>query len=245
MNALIAFNEVHCSKETMQKQIEILNELTFSIESGEIVTILGPSGSGKSTILRVLIGLDAHDRGCILFREKNILAWEIVTLRREIGMVSQIPYLFAGTVRDNILYGPRIHKQPIDNETTFVHKMMEQAGLPLELESRNASDLSVGQKMRVSLARTLANNPHVLLLDEPTAALDPTAANQIVELIRKLNEQHKLTLLIVTHNVDVARRLGGRSLILMDGQIVEEGSIDNLLRTASSRTKDFLEGKLP
>ncbi len=245
MNGLISFEDVTCFKGYDESQVEVLSDYSMSICKGELVTILGPSGSGKSTVLRLIIGLDEYQSGQILYKGKNTSEWNVLELRREIGMVFQLPYMFQGTVHDNILYGPQVHKKIPANPNDFVHRIMDQVGLPLDLEMRRAEDLSVGQKMRVSLARTLANEPEVLLLDEPTASLDPTAANRILELIRYLNQNLGLTIITVTHEVESAHSLGGRSLILIDGRIVDEGSVDELKQQASSsNTQKFLAGTL-
>ncbi len=244
MSALITFRHVFCRKGSGDHSVPVLKDLSFTIQEGEIVTILGPSGSGKSTLLRLIIHLDFLESGDIFYRGKSTKEWNVVELRREIGFVLQTPYMFEGSVRDNILYGPRIHRRMPEDEDGFVQNIMNSVGLTEDLAGRKATELSVGQKMRVSFARTLANQSQVLLLDEPTASLDPIAANRIHDLIQQFNHERNLTILVVTHEIQTARKLGKRSLFLMEGRIVEEGTIDDLIENASPEVIDFLEGNM-
>lgn len=192
MNSLLTFENVHCWKGNGAGRKEIIRDLSFSLEPGGIVTLLGPSGSGKSTVLRLAVGLDEIASGRIWFHGRAVSEWDIRELRRRVGMVFQLPYLFPGTVKDNLLYAPRIHQRLPENETTFVRDLLDQVGLPSDLLSRSSTELSVGQQMRVSLARTLANHPEILLLDEPASALDPKAAAMRNALIPSLNSMMRM-----------------------------------------------------
>lgn len=245
MDPILSFQEVSCRKGKNDAETQVIQNLSFSIDPGEIVTLVGTSGAGKSTILRLIIGLDEKNEGDIFFQDKKTDLWKITELRRKIGFVAQLPYLFPGTVRDNILYAPTIHKTLLKDESTFVTSLLESVGLPGNLADRKHSDLSVGQQMRVSLARTLANNPVMLLLDEPTAALDPSTAMQILQLILDLNRNQGYTVLAVTHDLQSAWNLGGRCLFLHQGRIEEQGPVEKLLSEPSSLIlKNFIEGKV-
>ncbi len=241
MNPILQFNRVSCIKGNTQ----ILNEITHSIQQGEIVTVLGRSGAGKSTLLRCAVALDEISEGTIQFHGKNIQEWNLSELRRQMGMVLQLPYLFPGSVEDNLLYGPRIHHCIHNDGSELVGDILHKVGLPTEFAKRRTSDLSVGQQMRVSLGRTLANQPEILLLDEPTASLDAQSERYILDLIRKLNQDHGYTIVCVIHKLDSARALGGRSLILDQGHIALEGDIDAILhQTDSPVVQALLAGSL-
>ena len=217
MTDILTVESVCCSKGVGGERRQILKEVSFTLPQGAVFNVLGPSGSGKSTLLRVLVGLDPLDSGRVTFRDCCLGQCGIGEWRRRMGLVLQLPHLFAGTVSDNILYGPHIHRQPIKEKEEFVNDMLHRVGLPEDAAKRNSSDLSVGQQMRVSLARTLANEPDILLLDEPSAALDRASARQIVELILKLNRESGVAIIIVNHQIDVAKKLGGNVLFFEEG----------------------------
>ncbi|MBZ0254431.1 ATP-binding cassette domain-containing protein [bacterium] len=217
MTDILTVESINCSKGAGQERRQILKDVSFTLPQGAIFNVLGPSGSGKSTLLRVLVGLDALDSGRIAFRDCCLGQCGIGEWRRRMGLVLQLPHLFAGTVSDNLLYGPRIHHKQIQDKEEFVADLMQRVGLPEDAAKRNSNDLSVGQQMRVSLARTLANEPDILLLDEPSAALDRASARQIVELILKLNRESGVTIMIVNHQIDVAKKLGGSVLFFEEG----------------------------
>jgi putative ABC transport system ATP-binding protein len=230
MNGLLQFERVSCRKGGNL----ILDEISLSAQKGEIVTVLGRSGSGKSTVLRLAIGLDEIAQGSVLFWGRDIREWNVAELRRRMGLVLQLPYLFPGTVADNLLYGPRIHRQKID-EDAVISEIFSLVGLPIDLAQRRTSDLSVGQQIRVSLGRTLANRPEILLLDEPTAALDPQSERHILNLIGALNRDGGYTIVCVTHKLESARYLGGRSILMDNGRIAMEGSAEEVLERMESR----------
>ncbi|MBD3268389.1 ATP-binding cassette domain-containing protein [bacterium] len=245
MNSFLSFHRVSCHKGKAAQQTQILKQLSFSVEEGEIVSLLGTSGAGKTTILRLIVGLDSFSKGEIQYMGRPLREMDVVALRREIGFVAQLPHLFPGTVAENLLFAPTIHKQPIDDRQAFVGTLLDRVGLPKDMASRITVDLSVGQQMRVSLARTLANQPKMLLLDEPTASLDRASAAQILSLIRELNQQQGLTIMAVTHDLNAVKILDGRSLFLHQGQIVEQGPSQTILNQPQSAIlQDFLEGNV-
>ncbi|MEW6235660.1 MAG: ATP-binding cassette domain-containing protein [Candidatus Omnitrophota bacterium] len=228
MSEILWLENVSCGKKTKAATVVILRDISFCMNQGEIVALLGPSGSGKSTLLRAIVGLDEIFEGRLFFHEKNLLEWDIRELRRKAGLVLQLPYLFAGSVRDNLLYGPRLHHPRRIDESDLAAELLDQVGLPIDLIERRASDLSVGQQMRVSLGRTLANRPELLLLDEPTASLDPASSRHIVELIQRLNRERGIGVLAVTHERETARSLGGRWMLLQEGQLTQPETADSL-----------------
>ncbi len=201
----------------------ILEDISFCVSPGELLTVVGPSGAGKSTLLRLLAHLESPTRGRILLDQVSVDEIPIADLRSCIGVVFQIPALFEGTVADNILYGLRLRGGVNENRAG---EMLDRVGLEKDLAGRDSARLSVGQQQRVALARALILEPDVLLVDEPTSALDPNSAAKIFRLIRDLNRETGLTVVQVTHNVDLARLGGGNILLLVDGRVIEQGACE-------------------
>lgn len=218
---MIELREVVCHKHTEGEPHAVLDGVSLHIRPGEMVCLIGRSGSGKSTLLRTIVALEAISAGAILIEGKNILQWDIQALRRTAGLVLQSPSLFSGTVEENVLYGPRINGQANLLDGRLVAACLEQAGLPPKLANRPADALSLGQQMRVSLARTLANQPKALLLDEPTGALDPETGGQILQNIQQLQQHGGMTILMVTHDHQSAFAMNGRVLEIEAGKVRE------------------------
>ncbi len=195
---------------------QILSNLDLRIERGELVTIMGASGSGKTTLLRLINRLSEADSGVIMLNGGDIRDYAPIELRRKVGMVFQLPVMFKGSVRDNIAFGMKLWGDTIDLEA-----LAEACGISENLLDVDAEQLSVGEKQRVCIARALANQPDVLLLDEPTSSLDAKSAEKIEELLLKLRMEKNLTVLWVTHEKEQAERIGGRRLVLKDGRLEE------------------------
>ncbi|MFG6148525.1 ABC transporter ATP-binding protein [Halobacillus sp. B23F22_1] len=216
-----------------------LKDLTFSINKKEKVILFGPSGAGKSTLLFLFNRLHSPSSGSIYLKEQEIVDFEVTELRKRVGLVLQEPNLFPGTVLDNVKYGPSIFGEWDDQEA---EKLLQYVQLPESYLDRDVAQLSGGEKQRVSLARTLANSPDVLLLDEPTSALDYRTAEEIEECLENLIEVHNLTMIMVTHNLKQARRLGERGLFMVDGRLVEDGRIPEMLEKPKSKELEkFIE----
>ena len=171
--------------------------------------IVGPSGVGKSTLLRLLNRLADPTVGTVRYRGRDLRENDVLALRRDVALVPQLPALLEGTVADNVLYGPRLAKRAAD-----VARSLRLAGLDPAFGPRQADALSVGEQQRVMLARTLALQPSVLLLDEPTAALDNTTTAAIEATLRDLRDRLALSFVLVTHDLDQAARLADRVLVL-------------------------------
>ncbi len=197
-------------------KVQILSSLDLSVEHGELVTIMGPSGSGKSTLLRLINRLSEVDSGIILLNGKDIKDYNPMELRRKIGMVFQLPVVFKGSVRDNLTFGMRLWGSDID-----IDALAAGTGIPENLLDADAEHLSVGEKQRVCIARALANQPEMLLLDEPTSSLDIKRAEKIEEMLLDLRKKRDLTMLWVTHDKEQAERIGGRKLTLKEGRLEE------------------------
>jgi putative ABC transport system ATP-binding protein len=196
---------------------QILSNIDLEIQRGELVTIMGPSGSGKSTFLRLINRLSETDSGDILINGMDIKNYPPVELRKKVGMVFQVPVVFRGSVRDNLGFGMKLWGEVID-----LNKLASNAGIPEELMDAKAGKLSVGEKQRVCIARALANRPEVLLLDEPTSSLDIESAKIIEELLLGLCKEKDLTIFWVTHEMEQAKRIGGRRFVLNNGRLEEE-----------------------
>jgi putative ABC transport system ATP-binding protein len=194
----------------------LLNDVSIQVRSGEVLAVVGPSGSGKSTFLRLLNRLDEPTGGTVILAGKDYRTIAPRDLRRRLGMVMQTAYLFAGTVAENIAYGPRQQGQGLD--TAQIATLLACVGLP-GYEYRDVSNLSGGEAQRVSVARALANEPEALLLDEPTSALDEVSALAIEELVQRIVRERQMTCIIVTHNKPQAARMSDRTMVLQCGCI--------------------------
>ena len=188
----------------------MLRDVTLSIRSGS-TALLGPSGSGKSTLLRLLNRLADPDEGVVRFHGTNVCELDPLELRRRVGLVPQLPAPVAGSVADNVCFGPRLHGEEIDPEGP-----VRQAGLDSSFLERDAARLSVGEQQRVMLARALALEPEVLLLDEPTASLDSAATAAVEDALGSLQG---LSLVLVTHDRAQAERLAERTVELHEGRV--------------------------
>ena len=240
---MLELDHITCRKGAASARSLILNEISFSIDQGEFVTLLGPSGSGKSTLLRAIILLEEYESGRIRFAGQDVKEWPVSELRRRASLVLQLPHLFALSVKENLLYGPTIHHRLPSDPGAFAAGLLERVGLPVEFIHRGPEELSVGQQMRVSLARSLANDPDLLLLDEPTASLDPASARQVLQLVQHLNRVEGLTVLLVIHDVEAALALGARSLFLHQGRLCYDGSLHDWSNQAeASLFRDYRAG---
>ena len=196
------------------------------MNSSDLLGIVGPSGSGKSSLLRLLNRLDEPTEGTVFLEGQDYRQLKPRELRRRVGMVMQRPFLLPGDVASNLRFGPAQRGETLDDEE--VSRLLDRVGLP-GFSSREVSVLSGGEQQRVSLARALANRPEVLLLDEPTSALDEESKHAIESLIAGLVRDHELTLVMVTHDRDQARRMCNRVILLEAGQLVNRGTAVEVL----------------
>ena len=190
----------------------MLRDLTVSIPRGA-TAVVGPSGSGKSTLLRLLNRLADPGEGAVRFHGTDVRELDPLELRRRVGLVPQLPAPVPGTVGDNVRFGPRLHGQDVDPLAP-----LRLVGLDETFLERDASRLSVGEQQRVMLARALALEPEVLLLDEPTASLDAAATASVEEALQGLRD---VSYVLVTHDRGQAARLTERAIELHDGRIAE------------------------
>jgi putative ABC transport system ATP-binding protein len=191
-----------------------------------MLAIVGRSGAGKSSLLRLLNRLDEPTAGTVFLGNADYRQIPTSELRRRVGMVMQRPYLFPGTVEENLQFGPKERGARLS--TAGVDGLLNAVGLS-GYNRRDTARLSGGESQRVSLARTLANNPEVLLLDEPTSALDEEARLGVEVLIQQIVREEGLTCVLVTHDLGQAARLTKRALVMAEGRIVRKGPIEEVL----------------
>jgi putative ABC transport system ATP-binding protein len=204
----------------------LVNDVTVQILQGEVLAVVGPSGAGKSSFLRLLNRLDEPTGGTVLVNGQDYHQMTARELRRRVGMVMQMAYLFPGTVAANIAFGPLQHDEILSEGQ--IAALLERVGLR-NYQDRNVSNLSGGEAQRVSLARALANNPEALLLDEPTSALDEVSARAIEELLLSIIRERQMTCVIITHDMLQAARIADRAMYLEAGNMVAIGPTKEVL----------------
>ncbi len=234
-------------------QTHALKDVTLPIKERRVTAFIGPSGCGKSTFLRTLNRMNdliegTRVEGTILLDGEDIYGprVDVTTLRKRVGMVFQRPNPFPMSIYDNIAYGPRLHgirkKSELD---AIVEQSLQGAALFDEVKDRlkkSALSLSGGQQQRLCIARALAVEPEVLLMDEPTAALDPISTQKVEELILELKQHY--TVAIVTHNMQQAARVSDFTAFFLVGEMVEFGETQQVFHDpADKRTADYIGGR--
>jgi len=223
---------------------EVLKDISTSIDSGEVVSIIGPSGSGKSTFLRCLNLLESPTKGNVWINGEEMTdpKTNIMNVRQHIGMVFQHFYLFPHmTVIDNLTYAPmKVKGESRELAESKARKLLARVGLT-DKESAYPNNLSGGQKQRVAIARALAMEPKLMLFDEPTSALDPEMVKEVLTVMKDLAGSG-MTMAVVTHEMGFAREVSDRILFLDEGKLLEEGSPNEFFNNPkTTRAKDFLE----
>jgi len=201
----------------------VLDSVSAQIPAGA-TAIVGPSGSGKSTLLRLLNRLADPGSGSISYRGRSIVEYDPLELRREVSLVPQLPSLLEGTVGSNLRYAADLAGKELDAE-----RCLRLAGLDASFAERDVAKLSVGEQQRAMLARALSQEPRVLLLDEPTSALDHAARDAIEATLAELRQQVDISLIVVSHDPEQARRLAERALRLEAGRVAACGPLEEAL----------------
>jgi putative ABC transport system ATP-binding protein len=204
----------------------IVRDVDLSVDTGETLTIVGPSGAGKSTLLRLLCRLDEPTEGTVYLDGTDYRTVDPVALRSRIGTVPQDAALRDGTVRENVTIGPRLRSESVDSGR--VETLLSDVGLG-GYADREISDLSGGEAQRVAIARTLVVDPEVLLLDEPTASLDPDAQAGIENLLSELLAEADRTAVLVTHDQAQVDRIADRVIRFVDGRVDSKGAPGEVL----------------
>jgi phosphate transport system ATP-binding protein len=230
-----------------------LKKISLDVEKNHVLALIGPSGCGKSTFLRTLNRMNdlipnVKIEGDVLIDGENIYhpSTDVVMLRKRVGMVFQRPNPFPMSIYENVVYGPRIHGQNSKSKLDeIVERSLTAAAIWDEVKDRlrgSAMGLSGGQQQRLCIARLLAVEPEVLLMDEPCSALDPISTMKIEELITELKK--KYTIVVVTHNMQQAARISDHTAFFLNGDLVENGKTDAMFtRPHDKRTEDYITGR--
>ncbi|HOP07773.1 MAG TPA: ATP-binding cassette domain-containing protein [candidate division Zixibacteria bacterium] len=214
--------------QTPEGEKTIVDHFSYEFLSGRVYSIIGPSGAGKSSLLRLFNRLDPITSGRVIFDGKDTRETDPTQLRRCVGYLFQEPYMFKGTVADNIRYA-----QPNLSDTEVV-SLVEAVRLRPEQATASVDNLSGGEKQRVAIARLLATNPSVALLDEPTSSLDPGRTEAIEKMVLHIVEERGLTVIMVSHDLHQALRMGGETLLLVAGRLEEHGPAEQVVNAPRS-----------
>ena len=223
---------------------EIISDFNLTIESGTFLTIIGTSGTGKTTVLKMINGLVLPDKGEIHINGKNILIENLIALRRNIGYVIQGNILFPHlTVAENIAYVLHLKKYSRTDIARIVTEKLQQVNLPPELANRFPHQLSGGQQQRVGIARALAANPNIILMDEPFGALDSITRKQLQRELKALHQLSGATIVFVTHDITEALTLGTKVLVLDKGVIQQYDTPEMIQRhPANELIRELVNG---
>ena len=224
----------------------VLDGVSFRIENGESVAVIGRSGCGKSVLLKLLIGLLQPDRGEVLIDGENIVPMnerQLLRVRRKFGMLFQSAALFDSmTVAENVAFGLHRHEHLTEAEIgRRVAETLEMVDLP-GTEDKNPAELSGGMRKRVGLARAIIYEPQIVLYDEPTTGLDPIVSDSIDQLILRVRDRLKVTTVVVTHDMRTARRVGQRVLMLHNKKIYANGTPDQIFDSLDPVVRQFVDG---
>ncbi|QKS70002.1 ATP-binding cassette domain-containing protein [Paenalkalicoccus suaedae] len=245
---MITFDEVTKSFTTNGKDILAVDDVSLTVNKGEIFGIIGFSGAGKSTLLRLVNLLESPTKGRILIGDQDIQSLKPRDLRRQrqqIGMIFQNFNLFSSrTVFGNVAYPLRLARKPKREVTRIVNDMLDFVGLK-DKADHYPEQLSGGQKQRVGIARALATSPEFLICDEATSALDPDTTDDILRLLKKVNEEYGITILLITHEMHVIKTICDRVAVMENGRVIESGNVFNVFSNPqTATTKNFISSVL-
>jgi phospholipid/cholesterol/gamma-HCH transport system ATP-binding protein len=238
----VAVNNVHKSFGILK----VLNGINLSVNRGETLAVLGRSGTGKSVLLRLIIGIETPDSGMICIHGQNIAGLAIDQMgriRKKIGFLFQHAALYDSlTITENVAFPLEHHRKDMSQSERGdrVKQLLAEVGMEGDF-GKLPSEISGGMQKRVGLARALALGPEILLLDEPTAGLDPISSGEIDDLILKLQQEHQMASIVVTHDLHSARTIANRLTLLNEGEIVIEGTFDDLQQSNIGFVNEFLK----
>jgi phospholipid/cholesterol/gamma-HCH transport system ATP-binding protein len=226
---------------------KVLKGFNLKLHSGECIAVLGKSGSGKSVLIKCLVGLLPYDAGSLKVLGKEVAELtqqELDELRTEIGFLFQGSALYDSmTVKENLEFPLRRHMKKLDKGVTLeqkIKKVLESVGLA-GTENLMPEELSGGMKKRIALARTLIINPKIILYDEPTSGLDPITTTEISDLILEIQKEYMTSSIVITHDVDCARKVADKLVMLVEGVNFQEGSYDELCKSEDERVNSFFK----
>lgn len=222
-------------------ELQVLTDINLKIKRGTSTALVGPTGSGKTVMLRLINMLEKPSSGTVYFEGINANASSKIRLkiRRQIGMVFQKPLAFKSSVYNNVAFGLKIRGKT-ENMDKKIKETLEVIGLK-GYENRNALKLSGGETQRLALARAMITEPKLLLLDEPTANLDPISTGKMEELIEKINRESETTIIMTTHNLSQGQKLSDRMVMLNNGRILQSGTPDEIFRRPKDKfVADFI-----
>lgn len=223
--------------------VRLLDDVGLEVTRGGLLHVVGPSGAGKSTLVRLINRMDEATAGSIDVLGQPISAWPVRELRQRVAMAFQESSLLGMSVRRNLRLRFDLCGDTPSDLDERIGGVLDLVGLDDEVLERDASQLSVGQKQRVALGRALIGEPDVLLLDEPTSGLDPRLAEQLLDRLGEIRESRELTMVMVTHRLEEARRMGGELAVIIDGRIEASGAVEAVIaQTANARVRQFLLG---
>ncbi len=221
----------------------ILRDVTLDLPRTAVTALIGPSGAGKTSLLRLLNRLDDPSTGEVWYDGRPITGYPIGALRRRVGFVFQTPTMFPGTTADNLQAAVALGVTvgPTSTPSPDPAGVLEAVGLSAEYATREAASLSGGERQRLSIARALMTRPEVLLLDEPTAALDPEVAEHLLATVERLSRERGVAVVMVTHRLSEARSVSAYTVMLEAGQVVEAGATEQVFNAATSeRTRAYI-----
>jgi phospholipid/cholesterol/gamma-HCH transport system ATP-binding protein len=225
---------------------KVLNGVSLAVKRGETLAVLGRSGTGKSVLLRLIIGLEKPDSGSVRIHGQDIAGLaldQMGEIRKKMGFLFQHAALYDSlTVEQNVAFPLQHHKKEMSKSERDdrVRQLLAEVGMEGDLK-KMPSDISGGMQKRVGLARALALEPDILLLDEPTAGLDPISSSEIDDLVLKLQEEHHMASIVVTHDMHSAKTIADRLALLNDGDVVIEGSFEELQKSDDEFVGEFLK----
>ena len=233
---MVSFEHVGLVRHDRERnETTILTDISFSALQSEITAIVGPSGGGKSSLIRLINRLEDPTTGKIFFDQEDIMRIDPLLLRQRIAMVLQKPFMFEGTVLDNLQRPFFFRNEPLPSGGSLeVLRIMELVRLAPDLLARDARTLSLGEQQRVNLARALITGPRVLLLDEPTSALDRPTGDRLAVTIRDICTLQSVSVILVTHDLRLAGKIADYLVYLEGGRICEAGRPDDLLTNPRS-----------
>ncbi|MGA2696669.1 MAG: ABC transporter ATP-binding protein [Terriglobales bacterium] len=239
---VIAVEDLHKSYGAQK----VLNGISLTVRRGETLAVLGRSGTGKSVLLRLVIGLQKPDSGSVCIHGQDITGLNLDQLgeiRKKMGFLFQHAALYDSlTVEQNVVFPLQHHKKDMSKaeQSDRVKQLLAEVGMEGHLE-KMPSDISGGMQKRVGLARALALDPDILLLDEPTAGLDPISSGEIDDLVLRLQEEHHMASIVVTHDLHSAKTIADHLALLNEGNVVIEGSFENLQKSDIEFVREFLK----